>query len=207
MNIGVRRVFFKRNRLVELSRIAYRHLIMHRLFIGLRPPPAIRASLRGLMIGVPGARWQEDDQLHVTVRYIGEVDRRMAEDIAVLLGGVHSPAIDVRLAGTGRFESKAVTDTLWAGLTPTASLTVLHQKVDHALVRLGLASESRAYLPHITLARFTRSMGTAPEIEEFLARHAALTSNTFTMTHLTLFESHLSSARATYETINRWPLG
>src|SRR5687768_8380838 len=62
---------------------------MHRLFVGLRPPPAIRARLLALMGGVTGARWQDDSQLHLTLRFIGEVERPRAEDIATALSNVH----------------------------------------------------------------------------------------------------------------------
>ena len=54
---------------------------MHRLFVALRPPPAVRAALAATMDGVPRARWQDDEQIHLTIRYIGEVDRRVAEDV------------------------------------------------------------------------------------------------------------------------------
>ena len=68
---------------------------MHRLFVALRPPPAIRARLLAAMGGVPGARWQDDDQLHLTLRFIGEVDRPVAEDIAAALGTIHAPPLDI----------------------------------------------------------------------------------------------------------------
>ena len=65
---------------------------MVRLFVALRPPPAIRDMLADAMDGVPQARWQDDEQLHLTLRFIGEVDRPVAEDIAAALGQVHAPA-------------------------------------------------------------------------------------------------------------------
>ncbi len=104
-----------------------------RLFIALRPPPPVRARLLDTMEGVGFARWQGDDQLHVTLRFIGEVERPQAEDIAAALDGVRAPAFEVRVAGVGRFS-----DTLWAGLSPAEPLAALHRKVDHACVRAGL---------------------------------------------------------------------
>lgn len=61
---------------------------MHRLFVGIRPPAAIRALLLDKMSGAEGVRWQDDEQLHITLRYIGEVERPVAEDIAAMLGQV-----------------------------------------------------------------------------------------------------------------------
>jgi 2'-5' RNA ligase len=157
------------------------------------------------MGGVGAARWQDDAQLHLTIRYIGEVDRRMAEEVAVALGHVHGGAAEVAISGVGAFERRGHVDALWAGVTPHDALTALHRKVDHALVRIGLPAEARAYLPHITLARLPRSA--APqEIAVWQAREAALASDVFRCDHLILFESTLGSEGAAYETVARWPL-
>ena len=69
---------------------------MHRLFVALRPPPTLRAAcLAAMEDGPPGWAWQDEDQLHLTLRYIGEVDRPVAEDVASALGGVSAPAVDL----------------------------------------------------------------------------------------------------------------
>ncbi|MDO7843646.1 RNA 2',3'-cyclic phosphodiesterase [Sphingomonas immobilis] len=178
---------------------------MHRLFVAVRPPRAIRATLEQAMGGVGAARWQNDDQLHLTIRYIGEVDRRMAEEIAIALGHVHGCAAEVAISGVGAFERRGHVDALWAGVTPHDALAALHRKVDHALVRIGLPAEGRAYLPHITLARLPRSVS-PPEIAAWQAREAGLASPAFTFEHLILFESTLGGDGAAYETVARWPL-
>ncbi|MDF7775228.1 RNA 2',3'-cyclic phosphodiesterase [Sphingomonas sp. AOB5] len=177
---------------------------MHRLFVGLRPPAAIRARLLDLMGGIPGARWQDDGQLHITLRYIGEVERPVAEDIAIALGQVHWPAMQVAIDGVGEFDSRGRPNAVWAGLRPHDALASLHRKVDQALVRLGLEPERRAYLPHITLARMSGPSGIA---DRFLADHAGLSSEPFGFTHFILFESRLGSEGASYETVERYPLG
>lgn len=180
---------------------------MHRLFIALRPLPEIRALLLARMSGVPGARWQNDEQLHLTLRYIGEVERPAAEEIAGVLAGVRATAPRVTLAGVGRFDKRGRTDALWAGVARHDALAALHRKVNQALVRIGLDPERRAYLPHITLARMSRGAGAESEVARWLADHAGLTSQPFELPHLTLFESHLGREAARYETIMRWPLG
>ena len=177
---------------------------MHRLFVGLRPPAPIRALLLAAMGGVPGARWQTDHQLHLTLRYIGEVDRPLAEDVAIALGHVHFPTIEAAIHGVGEFDSRGRPNAIWAGLRPHDALAQLHRKVDQALVRLGLEPERRAYLPHITLARLN---GHANIADRYLADHAALSSPAFTFTHLYLFESSLGTGGASYEAVERWALG
>lgn len=183
-----------------------RGAVMHRLFIGLCPPPDIRAQLLALMTGVPGARWQDDAQLHLTLRYVGEVDRRLANDIAEMLAGMRAAAPAMALNGVGMFARGGRANALWAGITPAAPLAALHKKLDHALVRLGLAPEGRAYLPHITLARLARGDGAGPAIEAFLARHTGLSSAPFCLDALILYESHLGADGAHYEPVARFPL-
>lgn len=107
---------------------------MHRLFVALRPPPAIRAVLLGMAGGVEGARWQEDEQLHLTLRFIGEVPRAQAEDVAAALGTVSAPDVAATLDGVGRFDRRGRIDTLWARVAPAPALSDLAQKVNRALV-------------------------------------------------------------------------
>lgn len=179
---------------------------MHRLFVALRPSPEIRDLLADAMDAVPGARWQDDDQLHLTLRYIGEVDRRVAEDAAEALAGVRAPAPEVAIAGVGRFERKGRTEALWAGVAPHDALGALHRKVDRALVMAGLAPERRAYLPHVTVARMGRGAGAETEVAQWLARNAGLSSPPFVMAELILYESRLGRGGASYTPLAEWPL-
>jgi RNA 2',3'-cyclic 3'-phosphodiesterase len=177
--------------------------MMHRLFVALRPPAPIRAKLIGLMGGIVGARWQDDDQLHLTLRFIGEVDENIAEDVATALATVQHKSIEVALNGVGLFDRKSVIDTLWAGISPNDHLASLHKKIDHVMVKCGLPAESRAYLPHITLARLNRNSG---PVEDFLAQQAGLTSETFRMDWFALYESSIGHGGAHYDLIARYPL-
>lgn len=176
---------------------------MHRLFVALRPPRPIRALLLGLMGGIPGARWQDDDQLHVTLRFVGEVDSRTADDVAAALGGIRFDLPPLRLSGCGMFDTRGRPNAIWAGVAPRDPLVALHKKVDQALVRAGLAPEHRAYVPHITLARLP---GSAGPVDRFLADHAGLTSPDFAVAHMTLYESRLGHGGASYTPVERYPL-
>jgi len=170
---------------------------MHRLFTAVRPPEPIRDFLIDTMGGIPGMRWQDDDQLHCTLRFIGEVDGNVAEDLALSLGQVHFEPFDLRLAGVGRFEQRRG-GALWAGLVPKDPLAQLAAKIDRACVSVGLEPERRAYHPHITLARWSRG---ADPVQPFLERHAALSSEPWPVDRFTLYESHLGRAGAHYEVV------
>ncbi|MFN4097875.1 MAG: RNA 2',3'-cyclic phosphodiesterase [Sphingomonas sp.] len=176
---------------------------MHRLFVALRPPIAIRDHLIDLMDGVEGARWQDDDQLHITLRFIGEVDSRTAEDVATALSAIRFDLPPLRLNGCGTFETKGRPNALWAGVAPRDPLAALHKKVDRAMIAIGLEPEHRAYVPHITLARLA---GSAGPVDSFLARHAALTSPEFMIAHMTLYESRLGHGGASYAPVERYAL-
>jgi RNA 2',3'-cyclic 3'-phosphodiesterase len=173
------------------------------LFIAIRPPEAIRDELIALMGGVDEARWQNDEQLHITLRFIGEVDRSTAEDVAYALQNVRQAPFDVSVDGVDVFTRKSRVTTLCAGLTPPQDVTALNKKVDHTIVRLGLPPDPRVYQPHITLARFGNQGG---DPSAFIAEHAGLRSAPFRVDYFALFESHLGKSGAHYEEVARYPL-
>jgi 2'-5' RNA ligase len=174
---------------------------MHRLFVAVRPPAPLRARLLAAMGGVAGARWQRDDQLHLTLRFIGKVDRHAGEDIAAALGAIHFPRFALALDGLGQFDRKGRVDTLWAGVTPHDEVTRLQAKTTQALARVGILPEQRAYLPHITIARFSRAA--AP----FALPARAISSEPLEMTEFCLYESVLGRDGAAYMIVERYPLG
>jgi 2'-5' RNA ligase len=176
---------------------------MHRLFVALRPPPEMRARLLSLMGGVRGARWQRDDQLHLTLRFIGEVDRPRADDVASALSAVDRPRPRITLQGAGSFDHKGQVHCLWAGVAPDDALSQLHDRVNRALVRAGIAPEQRAFKPHITLARLGRQAG---PVGPFLGRTAGLAGPPTTIDAFILFESRLGQDGASYDAVVRYPL-
>lgn len=176
---------------------------MHRLFVAIRPPRDIREQLLGMMGGVRGARWQSDDQLHITLRFIGEVDRHAAEDVAAALGSIHHLSFEVALNGIGSFERRGRAEILWAGVTPQDSVQALHKKVDQALIRVGLEPERRAYHPHVTLARLGRSAGPVAGLVEEAGGFA---SPVFTVDAFGLYESELTPEGAVYTLVERYSL-
>lgn len=177
---------------------------MHRLFVAIRPPRAMRAALLSAMGGVANARWQSDEQLHLTLRFVGEVDRHTAEDIAAALGTIHHPRFDLALDGIGQFDRKGRLEALWAGVTPHEPLKTLHNKVDQALARVGIPPETRAYLPHITLARFGRDAG---PVGGLMARSGGVAGPPEEIDQFCLYESDLSREGSIYTIVDRYPLG
>ncbi len=174
----------------------------HRLFVAARPPLGIRLLLHDAMGDVAGAHWQDDDQLHLTLRFIGEVDARTADDVVEALASVRAPVCISAISGVGQFASKHG-NALWAGLANKPGLTALHTKIDRALTRIGLEPEHRAYHPHITLARLPRRCG---DLSGWLARNGTLSSEDFTIGEFGLYESHLGGDGARYDLVAHWTL-
>lgn len=177
---------------------------MHRLFVAIRPPQHILDLLIDAMDESPDFRWQDEEQLHLTLRFVGEVDRPVADDLADTLGSVRAARFSVRIMGVGRFEQRS-SGALWAGVEPKEPLAALAAKIERICQQVGLEPERRAFHPHITLARWKGRR--TREIESFLVRRRGLGSEPFEVTKFILFESRLSRHGAHYEQVMEYPLG
>lgn len=181
---------------------------MFRLFVAFRPPAAILDQLLALMEGVTGARWQSKEQLHLTLRYIGDVDRHQAEDVATALQAVRFQPFSIKLSGVGNFDHKDQSRPIWAGVNPIHGLNDLHKKIDRAFIRTGLEPESRAYIPHITLARFGARFGAQSgndkaDVRPWLHVNEGLCSAPFVLDHIALLESDIGKDGVRYQEVMR----
>jgi len=177
---------------------------MHRLFVAIRPPQEVRDLLVDAMDDSPALRWVGEEQLHLTLRFIGEVERPAANDVAAELDRIRSPTFELRIAGVGRFDQRNG-GALWAGVEPRAPVAQLAAKVERAVQQAGLEPERRAFHPHVTLARWNRR--NAEAVDGFLRRNARLRSDPFEVGEFILFESRLSRHGAHYEEVAAYRLG
>lgn len=176
---------------------------MHRLFVAVRPPEPIRDLLIDAMDEGSDFRWQNDEQLHVTLRFVGEVERPTADDLADALGRIRTHPIELRIAGVGRFEQRN-SGALWAAVEPKPPLAALAAKVERVCQSVGLEPERRAFHPHITLSRWKGRR--TREVQDFLERRRGLSSEPFTIDRFILFESRLSRHGAHYEEVASYTL-
>src|ERR1700761_7277278 len=174
-----------------------------RLFVALSIPDSVAASLMLLQGGVPGARWQAREQLHLTLRFIGEVDGRDAHALDDALAGIDAPAFELQLHGVGQFGNKQP-HSLWAAARRNDLLDHLQRKVDAAIRRVGQPQDAHKFTPHVTLARLRH-----PELEkvwEWLTDHALYTSDEFTVGAFCLYSSKLTSDGSVYAIEQEYPL-
>jgi 2'-5' RNA ligase len=169
---------------------------MHRLFVAIELPLPEREELRRLCHGVPGAKWAELDQLHLTLRFVGEVDGATFDDIAQALAGVRAEAFDIRLEGVGHFPPRGSARNLWVGVASNERLVTLRNRVEAAITGAGLKPDGRKFHPHVTLARLKASPGA--RVARYLAEQAGYRTGPIRVGAFHLFSSHLGQRRATY---------
>jgi len=176
---------------------------MLRLFVGIEFPPELKLQLSLLCHGVSGARWVDPGNLHLTLRFIGEIDEGLAHDIDAALVRVKAKRFTLQLAGTGIFGGNKPR-ALWVGVEPDPALLGLRDKIEQALIRTGLEPEQRRFSPHVTLARLRD-----PEIDKlaaFLAAHSRFRAAPLAVELFSLIASFPTKAGSVYEDQADYPL-
>ena len=167
-----------------------------RLFVALSLPEDVQQRLSGLANGLPGARWVKPENLHLTLRFLGEVDNLAAADVDDALAKIRSPGFDLSLNGIGHFGEGRKLRALWVGVDASDQLMRLQEKIEQALIRAGLPPEPRKFKPHITLARFKSNPG--DKLGAFLSQHGLLRLPPFEVDSFSLYSSFLSSSGSIY---------
>lgn len=174
---------------------------MLRLFVGIDLPPELKLSLSLMATGLPGAKWVDAGNHHLTLRFIGEIDEGQAEDVDAALSHIRTPRFDVALATVGHFGLRQ----LWVGVERNDALQHLHDKIESALSRLGFPAEERRYTPHVSLARLKGV--SESRLQEYLTQHALYRAPPFRVDHFSLIASYLTKSGAIYEDQADYPLG
>jgi len=177
---------------------------VYRLFVCVEIPEPQKQALARLSGDVPGARWLEPDEMHLTVRFIGEVDGVVFRDVMDALGEVRLAPFELTLRGVGHFPPRGEPRVLWAGLERSPELKALHDKVESALVRVGLEPERRKFSPHVTIARLKNTPERA--VGSFMAMHGLFRAEPFRVEEFHLYSSRLSAKRAVHRSEAVYPL-
>ena len=177
---------------------------MFRLFVGLSLPDGVIARINIMCSGIPGARWAEPENLHLTLRFIGEVDEPTAEEIDYALRQIEIEALDLTLTGLGTFGKHGKEHTLWIGVAPSPQLVHLQAKVESAIVRSGQPAEERKFTPHVTIARMTRP--DLIHLQHFIEGNGLFQAGPFHVDQFTLFESVPGNGGPVYNALTDYPL-
>ena len=169
---------------------------MYRLFVAIDLPPDIAAQLQEICYGVPGAKWVQPEQMHLTLRFIGEVDGGVFRDIKEGLAEVKSPSFALQVKGLGFFPPRKAPRVLWVGIAPVEQVSGLRNKIENRLLGMGLAPEGRKYSPHITLARLHDTP--LSRVGRFLAGNGLFVTAEFPVSEFHLYSSALTSKGAVH---------
>jgi len=177
---------------------------MPRLFTGLELPEAVVGQIALARGGVMGARWLEPEDYHVTLRFVGDVDARTAQDIAETLDEIRRPAAPVRFEGLGWFGGDRPR-TIVARFKAEPELMELQAEQERRLRRIGLPPETRKFTPHATLARL-RGVG-AHAVADYLASRGTLAIEAFMAERFVLFSARGGSGGGPYVVEAAYTLG
>ena len=177
---------------------------MIRLFVALALPEGHCQQLLRLCHGVRDARWVAHENLHLTMRFIGEVEEPRLPEIADALGRVNGERFTLTLSGIGHFQNGRRIRSLWVGVEPCDALAQLQTRIDAALRHAGMAPDGRRFTPHVTLARLKN--GAAHQVGSWIEANALFRAEPFPVDQFVLFESYLSHSGAIYSAVAEFPL-
>jgi 2'-5' RNA ligase len=185
-----------------------------RLFVALEIPGAVRDNLAAQInelrdlsvpLGNKRPRWVRPENLHVTLKFIGEVPTTKLDGIRGALTNVRSDApVDLRFRGLGFFPDEKCPRVLWAGLNASANLPPLARDIERALEAQGIAPDKRAFTPHLTLARF-EPPGLQEKLRTAIQKESERGFGAFQARQFHLIESKLKSTGAEYTSLASFP--
>ncbi len=176
---------------------------MPRLFTGLEIPSDIGQALSSLRGGLPGARWIDPGNYHLTLRFIGDVDDTVAHEVASLLGRVKRGAFDLHMEGLTSFGGRKPRAVV-ANVAPAKALLDVQAEQERLMQRIGLEPEGRKYTPHVTLARLRES--SSRDVAEYLAARGFFRTSQFKVSRFVLFSSRASVGGGPYVVEASYPL-
>jgi 2'-5' RNA ligase len=177
---------------------------VYRLFAAIDLPAYHKERLLNLCFGLPGAKWVDETRMHLTLRFIGEVDGAVFQDIQETLATVEAAPFEIEVKGVGFFPPRNHPETLWAGVEKSEPLIHLQKRIEAALQRIGVPAEKRKFAPHIQLARIKDTP--AERVAGFLSDCALLRLEPFEVVEFCLYSSFLSSERALHQIEATFPL-
>lgn len=176
---------------------------MPRLFVALEVPRNAAMSLSLLRGGLPGARWIDVENFHITLRFIGDIDGRTADEVVDRLDRIERPEFQLALSGIGSFGSKKP-HSVYAGVTQEPEMFALQGEIERICQRLSLPADPRKFTPHVTLARLRNSR--PEEVAHYLTGRGNFHTSTFTVNRFVLMSSKESVGGGPYVTEEVFPL-
>jgi 2'-5' RNA ligase len=176
---------------------------MPRIFTAIEIPADVAHMLTFLRGGLPGARWIDPENYHITLRFIGDVDTYVANEVASMLDGVNRTPFELRLEGIASFGGRKPR-AVFAEVAPSQALMDLQAEHERLMQRVGLAPEGRKYTPHVTLARLRDS--SSRQVADYLSERGSFRSVPFRVERFVLYSSRASVGGGPYVVEEAYPL-
>lgn len=176
---------------------------MPRLFIGVEIPSDIGQALSMLRGGLPGARWIDPENYHLTLRFIGNVDHTTAHEVAFMLGRIKRGAFELYMEGLASFGGRKPRAVV-ANVSPAQPLIDVQAEQERLMQRIGLEPEGRKFTPHVTLARLRES--SSREVADYLSARGYFRTSPFKVSRFVLFSSRASVGGGPYVVEASYPL-
>jgi 2'-5' RNA ligase len=177
---------------------------MLRLFVAIDIPEDIRTLICVMGATIPGARAVPTEQLHLTLKFLGDVENGMLPDIRQALAGINHEAFSMSLKTVGHFPPRGMPRVLWVGINPIQEAVSLRNKVEKALWDIGIEREKRKFSPHVTLARLKDSP--INRLTQFLAGNSLFETPAFRIDEFQLYSSTLTQRGAIHTIQDRFHL-
>ncbi|MDD2337986.1 MAG: RNA 2',3'-cyclic phosphodiesterase [Geobacteraceae bacterium] len=177
---------------------------MHRLFVAIDLPEKIKLAIHSLRCPISGAKWVAEEQLHLTLRFIGDADDDLLNRIATRLSCITAAPFSLAMMGVGCFPPKRDPKVLWVGVAKNEALLKVQYAVEKALLTCGLEPEIRSFSPHITIARLKQT--SAVLLAPFLQKNNCFSTPFFPVTEFILYSSTLALQGAIHRQEALFPL-
>ena len=168
----------------------------HRVFVAIDLPERIKEELSTISYALPGAKWIDGENLHLTLQFIGEVDGLVLEELKTSLVRVHSSAFPLHLQGLGYFSRRKTPSVLWISVDCQTSVVNLQKKIKNSLFPLGLKLDHSKFSPHITLARLKDTP--IVRLQNYLYEFGLFKTSSFMVHDFSLISSQLTPKGAKY---------
>ncbi len=177
---------------------------MIRLFVAVEIPESIAEEVSYVYRGLPGANWTRPENLHITLKFLGDTDEKKVCKIQEVLSSIKHESFRIKLSGVGNFSKKGSGPIIWIHINPLERLRELHRKVENKLNSLEIPGEKRKYTPHLTIARMKRYHH--GRMEDYMNSFSQFESSEFEVNAFHLFSSQLKPEGAIHTIENSFPL-
>lgn len=175
-----------------------------RMFVAVPLPEELREQIALMQAGLENVRWVAPENLHLTLRFLGDLDGAEAADLDAALAGIAAPCFEIALGGITTFGNGRKVNALAIGVEAPEPLVRLQAKVEKAVQRAGQPAEGRKFRPHVTLARFKGAPG--PKLGVFLQRYGLFRSDPVAVDRFQLLSSKLTPNGPIYRIEAEYPL-